>query len=73
MPLQNGKLNPVLLLVSHTFRYNILIRLKEMLKTLASALRTVSSVYSEDRDVFSFDNLRRVKRDVSEHPLVAMN
>lgn len=44
-----------------------------MLKTLASALRTVSSVYSEDRDVFSFDNLRRVKRDVSEHPLVAMN
>lgn len=73
MPLQNGKLNPVLLLVSHTFSYNILIRLKEMLKTLASALRTVSSVYSEDRDVFSFDSLRRVKRDVPEHPLVAMN
>lgn len=64
LPLQNGKLNPVLLLVSHTFSYNILIRLKEMPKTLVSTLKTVSSISS-------FDSHRKVKREVPEHPLVA--
>lgn len=49
LPLQNGKLSLVLLLISHTFSYNILIRLKEMLKTLASTLKTASSIYSEEQ------------------------